>query len=106
MGNWNYKSRELVKHLDKDTIRKGGVQQITAPTLTCGLANEHESLSVSFGGDKILVNYNIWREQQSRIDRFNKKMRALNRNIKQKGLRQSGLTHRVHYQGAEGGHKS
>lgn len=31
MGNWNYKSRVLAERLSRETIRKGGIQQINAP---------------------------------------------------------------------------
>lgn len=106
MGNWNYRSSELAKRLSKDTIRKGGIQQINAPILNCKVASELEEITVEVGGYKTLVNYNKHREIQSQIDRFHKKMRSLRRNIKNKGLRQSGLTHIVHNQGAAGGFKS
>ena len=105
MGNWNYRSSELAKRLSKDTIRKGGIQQIDAPLLNCKVASELEEITVEVGGYKTLVNYNKYREIQAQIDRFNKKMRSLRRNIKNKKLCQSGLTHRVH-QGIEGGSKS
>jgi hypothetical protein len=105
-GNWNYRSSELAKRLHKDTIRKGGIQQITTPILNCKIASELEEITVEVGGYPTLVNYNKHRETQATIDRFNKKMRSLRRNIKNKKLCQSGLTHRVHNQGIAGGSKS
>lgn len=71
MGNWNYLSRELAKRLHKDTIRKGGIQQINTPVLNCKVASELEEITVQMIGDPILVNYNKFRERQYRKDREN-----------------------------------
>lgn len=73
MGNWNHRSSELTKRLDKETIRKGGIQQINAPVLHCKVASELEEITVEVGGYRTLVNYNKHRETQATIDRFNKK---------------------------------
>ncbi|MGE5634009.1 MAG: hypothetical protein ACM3VV_02140 [Deltaproteobacteria bacterium] len=71
MGNWNYKSRVLAERLSRETIRKGGIQQINAPILNCKVASELEEITVKMGGDPILVNYNIFRERQHKKDREN-----------------------------------
>jgi hypothetical protein len=90
-GNWNYKSSELAKRLSKDTIRKGGIQQINAPVINCHVASDLELMTVEMGGDPILVHYNKDREKQHKIDKQHKRERSLKRQIKRFGGRSTGL---------------
>jgi hypothetical protein len=106
MTNVGITGREISKKLHKETIRKGGLETINLPILETKLTNEHDTLRVQFGGYKSFIHYNKFREQQHRKDKFNQKIRATNRNIKQKRLRQSGLTHHLLQTGVKGDHNS
>jgi hypothetical protein len=90
MGNWNYKSSELAKRLSKDTIKKGGVEQINAPVLNCKVASELEMTTIEIGGYTTFVNYNKHREKQHKIEKQNKRERSLKRQIKRFGGRKNG----------------
>jgi len=87
--------RKISQNLDYKTIHNGGCKIITLPIIKCSLSNEHESLRVEFGGYPTIINYNLDREKAFRKDKFNQKIRATNRSIKSKRLRQLGLTHNV-----------
>jgi len=91
MGNWNYKSSELAKRLDKETIRKGGIQQINAPILNCKVASDLEPMTVQMGGDRIFVSYNKHREKQHKKETEDKRLRSLKRQIKRFSCRNTGL---------------
>jgi hypothetical protein len=95
--------RKISQNLDKKLIQKGGMTIIDLPTIECSLASEHETQKVQMFGYRSIIVYNKHREKQHRVDKFNQKVRALNRNIKTKGLRQCGLTVNT---GVKGGHKS
>ena len=82
MGNIGFTGRLLSKKLDEDTIRKGGVQQITTPILNCKVASELELVTIEVGGYPTLVNYNKHREKQYKIDKQEKRERSLKRQIK------------------------
>jgi hypothetical protein len=90
LGNWNYKSSELAKRLSKDTIRKGGIQQINAPIINCHVASDLELMTVEMGGYPTLVNYNKDREKQHKKDTADKRLRSLKRQIKRFGGRSNG----------------
>jgi hypothetical protein len=90
MGNWNYKSNELAKRLLKETVQKGGLEQIKAPTLECKVSSELDVLTVKMGGDPILVNYNKHREKQHKREKQLKRTRSLKRQIKRIGGRLNG----------------
>lgn len=81
-GNWNYKSSELAKRLSKDTINKGGIEQINAPILNCKVASELELTTVEVGGYPTLVNYNKHREKEHKKLKEQKRLRSLKRQIK------------------------
>jgi hypothetical protein len=101
MTNIGIKGRVITKKLSRKVVTKGGLQTINLPIIKTKLTNEHDTLEVEFGGYKTFINYNKHREQQHRKDKFNQKIRATNRNIRNKGLRQSGLTHLVNNTGEE-----
>ena len=90
MGNWNYRSSELAKLLSKDTITKGGLEQISAPTLECKVSSELDVLTVKMGGDPIFVNYNKDREREHKQLKQHKRERSLKRQIKRFGGRKNG----------------
>lgn len=90
MGNIGYRASVLAKKLSKETIRKGGVQQINAPILNCKIASELELTTVEIGGYPTLVNYNKNREKQNALDKQHKRARSLNRQIKRLGGRNNG----------------
>ena len=87
-----FTGRKISEQLETKTIRKGGLTITNVPIVKCSLASEHETMSIEVGGYPSLINYNKHREKQHKTDKFNQKMRALKRNIKNKRLRQSGLT--------------
>lgn len=108
MGNWNYKASELAKRLSKDTIRKGGIEQINAPILNCKVASELELMTVEMGGDPILVHYNKNREKEHKKLKEQKRFRSLKKQIKRFSCCNTGLDFpspdlRLN---KEGGHKS
>lgn len=96
-------SNKISESLDPKIVKKGGCTITNIPVISCSLASEHETMKVEFGGYPSIINYNKHREKQHKIDKFNQKIRALNRNIKNKRLRQRGLTINT---GVEGGTKS
>src|SRR5687768_1392144 len=85
MGNWNYRSSELAKRLTEDTIKRGGLEQIKAPTIECKVSSELDVLTVKMGGDPILVNYNKHREKEHKKLKQHKRERSLKRQIKRFG---------------------
>lgn len=89
MGNYSFVGKEISKILDKKTIQNGGLQLVTMPTASIKI---EENMILKVGGYKSFINYNKYREQEHKDIKFQKKMRSLRRNIKQKRLRQSGLT--------------
>jgi len=93
MGNWNYKSSELVKLLREDTIQKGGVQQITTPIISCKVASdlEDQATAVKMGGYQTLVNYNKHREKQHKREKQFKRERSLKKQIKRFSCCNTGL---------------
>ena len=107
-GNWNYRSSELAKRLSKETITKGGIQQINAPILNCKVASELETLTVEMGGDPIFVHYNKHREKQHKKLKEQKRFRSLKKQIKRFSCCQTGLDlpSPDFHLNKEGGHKS
>lgn len=95
MTNYGFTGRLLSKKLKKDTIRKGGLEQINTPVLNCKIASELETVTVELGGYPTLVNYNKDREIQHQKNRENREIRKLKRNIRNWGLGKSGLTHNI-----------
>ena len=98
MTNWGFTGKEISKKLDNKTIRNGGLTIITMPIIN--VSNEVDT--IEYGGYKGLVHYNVDREEQHKQDKFNKSMRKLRRNIKNKSLCQKGLTHKVTQTDIEG----
>lgn len=93
MTQIGFTGEKISQELDTKTIRKGGCIIKNIPVVDCSLASEHETMTVQVGGYRSIINYNKHRERQHRSDKFNQTIRELNRNIKNKRLRQSGLTH-------------
>jgi hypothetical protein len=90
MTNYGFTGRTLSKKLDEDTIRKGGLEQITAPVIDCKIASELELVTVEMGGYPTLVNYNIHREKKHKQLKQEKRSRSLKRQIKRFAGRQNG----------------
>jgi len=88
MTNLGFTGKEISKKLSQNIIKNGGLQIVTMPTAK--ISNEVDT--IEFGGYQSLVYYNKDREQQNKKDKWNKSMRKLRRNLRNKGLRQSGLT--------------
>lgn len=82
MGNWNYRSSELAKHLNPETIDNGGLEQITTPTLECKVSSELEEVTIKVGGYPTYVNYNKHREKEHKKLKEQKRLRSLKKQIK------------------------
>lgn len=82
MGNWNYRSSELARLLSKETIQKGGIEQVNAPILNCKVSSELEEVTVQLGGYPTFVNYNKHREKAHKQLKEQKRFRSLKKQIK------------------------
>lgn len=102
MTNLGFTGKEISKKLDNKTIRNGGLVTVTMPIAK--VSNEVDT--VEYGGYKSLIHYNKDRETQHNQDKFNKSMRKLRRNIKNKELGKKGLTHKVTQTYLAGGSKT
>lgn len=91
MTNIGFTGKEISKKLSPKIIKNGGLQLVAMPTAK--ISNDIDT--IEFGGYQSLVYYNKDRETQNKKDKWNKSMRKLRRNLRNKGLRQNGLTHRV-----------
>lgn len=91
MTNIGFTGKEISKKLDSKTIKNGGLQVVTMPIAK--VSSEPET--IEFGGYQSLVHYNKDRETQHNKDKWNKSMRKLRRNIRNKKLGQKGLTHNI-----------
>ena len=91
MTNYNFTGNKISKELDSKTIQKGGLQTILMPVIKCNVGER----KTEFGGYPSLIHYNKFREEQHNTDKFNKSMRKLRRNLRNKKLGQKGLTHKV-----------
>ena len=80
-----FTGRKISEQLDTKTIRKGGLTITNVPIVKCSLASEHETMSIEVGGYPSLINYNKHREKQHKIDKENKRLRSLKRQIKRFG---------------------
>lgn len=101
MTNYSFTGKEITKKLDTKTIKNGGLEIVTLPIAK--VSNEVET--IEFGGYLSLINYNKDREQQFKIDKSNKSMRKLKKNLKHK-LGQEGLTHKLTQTYLAGGFKT
>ena len=86
-----FTGRKISEQLDTKTIRKGGLTITNVPIVKCSLASEHETMSIEVGGYPYLINYNKHREKQHKIDKENKRMRYLKKQIKRFGGCKTGL---------------
>ena len=100
MTNIGFTGKEISKKLYPKTIKNGGLQIVIMPIAK--VSNEVET--IEFGGYKSLVYYNKDREEQFKQKKFNKTMRKLRRNLRQRRLRQSGET--IMQTGVTGGLKT
>ena len=91
MGNWNFESRKLTKCLKPETIERGGLEQITTPTLECKVSSELEEVTIQIGGYTTLVNYNKHREKEHKKLKEQKRMRSLKKQIKRFACCRTGL---------------
>lgn len=92
MTNIGFKGSLLSKKLDPKTVNNGGLEIINLPILNCKIASELELTSVEIGGYRSFINYNKFREEQHTTEKFNKSMRKLRRNIRNKNGRMRGET--------------
>lgn len=88
MTNIGFTGNEISKKLNPKIIKNGGLQIVTMPIAK--VTNEVDK--VEYGGYQSLVYYNKDRETQHKKDNWNKSMRKLRRNLRNKGLRQRGET--------------
>jgi len=90
MTNIGITGKKIATKIDRQIIRKGGLQIITLPILKTKLTNEHDTLETEFGGYTSLVNYNKHRENQSIKDKADKRLRTLKRQQKLTAGRSNG----------------
>jgi hypothetical protein len=88
LTNIGFTGKEITKKLSPNIIENGGLQIVTMPIAK--VSNEVDK--VEYGGYQSLVHYNKDRETQHNKDKWNKSMRKLRRNLRNKGLRQRGET--------------
>ena len=93
MTNIGLTGKTISKSLQKITVQRGGTEIITMPIIKT--TNELGGKKVEFGGYRSIIHYNKERERQYREHKFQQKIRATNRNIRNKGLRQRGLAHNI-----------
>ena len=86
MTNYNFTGNKISKELNKETIQNGGLETIVMPVIRCDVG-EHKT---EFGGYKSLIHYNKFREEQNKINKENKRLRSLNRQIKRIGSCRNG----------------
>ncbi|MDF2736318.1 MAG: hypothetical protein K0S93_174 [Nitrososphaeraceae archaeon] len=91
MGNWNFEGHKLTKCLKPETIKRGGLQQITTPILECKVSSELEEMTIQMGGYRTFINYNKHREKQHKKAKQQKRFRTLNKQIKRFSCRNTGL---------------
>jgi hypothetical protein len=93
MTNIGLTGKTISNNLQKITVQRGGTEIITMPIIK--VTNELGEKKVEFGGYRSIIHYNKDREIQYRNHKFQQKIRATNRNIRNKRLRQRGLAHNI-----------
>jgi hypothetical protein len=93
MTNIGFTGKTISESLEKITVNRGGLEIITMPIIKT--TNDLGEKKIEFGGYKSIIHYNKERERQYRNHKFQQKIRATNRNIRNKRLRQRGLAHNI-----------
>lgn len=95
----------LLEQIDNKSKK---VQTITTPVCNVKLSNEIDTFNLEVGGFKSFAFYNHSRERQFRIDKFNKRNREFEKQIKRLSYRCIGeeLPSLVELSGKEGGIKT